>query len=538
MLAVGQQFYGQVGATSPLLCIKVGIVTERSEFMMAALTSATMPNAAIAGARASEQTNPTDEGYGVDHAVVQDAAGKLYDVFASNTPEGRKRLAGRVRAAQTLAQARELGGLGFAVDRIVAFSNGDLKHSSTGDTSVLVAIHHVGQARPLELLTLDDCSSVGTALGAIHRLRPDFLQEAGYPTFATGQIRAQLTAWIKRLCQAGHVPQEITTSWANILETDGLWSFSTCPVHGGLRDGDLLFSGSSITAVTNWQDMQVNDPARDLAWIFAKLDENHRNALLSAYGRMLGNRLDDLIMLRANLWLQMEQVGDFISALNKADNAKIMQFKAQVERLAHQLGVTTAKNRAQTKPKQEAKDRPQRPPSTITVGTLLNESERRRNAAAQQNDSDTTGERHIDAVNMDDSTGDFDATDSQPVRKTKEIVNDATEAFVPAGTQQSQAPSDSTNEREATSVSTFIPERSAKERHESMPSSSTMVISRLETADGNDDTNEESIPASHSEAATVLIPLLERDEATMQKAQAQINRWETEDATDEKPRVE
>ena len=44
-------------------------MTERSEFMMAALTSATMPNAAIAGARASEQTNPTDEGYGVDHAV-------------------------------------------------------------------------------------------------------------------------------------------------------------------------------------------------------------------------------------------------------------------------------------------------------------------------------------------------------------------------------------------------------------------------------------------------------------------------------------
>ena len=52
------------------------------------------------------------------------------------------------------------------------------------------------------------------------------------------------------------------------------------PVHGGLRDGDCAFSGSSITAVTNWQDMQVNDPARDLAWIFAKLDENHRNALL------------------------------------------------------------------------------------------------------------------------------------------------------------------------------------------------------------------------------------------------------------------
>ena len=89
------------------------------------------------------------------------------------------------------------------------------------------------------------------------------------------------------------------------------WSFSTRPVHGGFSDGDLIYSGSSITAITNWQDMQINDPARDLAWVFAKLDETHRNAVITAYGRVLGNRLDDLIMLRANLWVQMEQVGAY-----------------------------------------------------------------------------------------------------------------------------------------------------------------------------------------------------------------------------------
>ena len=54
--------------------------------MMAALASAAMPNATIAGTRDSEQVNATDKGYGIDHAVVQDAAGKLYDTFASNTP--------------------------------------------------------------------------------------------------------------------------------------------------------------------------------------------------------------------------------------------------------------------------------------------------------------------------------------------------------------------------------------------------------------------------------------------------------------------
>ena len=111
--------------------------------------------------------------------------------------------------------------------------------------------------------------------------------------------------------------------------------------------------------------MQINDPARDLAWIFAKLDEAHRNAVLAAYGRMLGNRLDDLIMLRANLWLQMEQVGEFVQALSRADNAKILQFKAQVERLAHQLGVMTQRAKDTAAPAQRSGTKP---PSTITCG--------------------------------------------------------------------------------------------------------------------------------------------------------------------------
>lgn len=547
---------------------------KRSDYMLAALASAVLPNLGVAGVRENVQASATDEAKGIDQTVIQDASGKLYDVYATDTKEGRTRLIRRVKAAQTLAAAREPGGLGFDMDRVVAFAPGDVsrpgqtataqavgqqtqaestpltprKPGPTGETTVMIAVHRDGQARPLDLLTLDDCAAVGTAIGAIHRLPSTFLANAKYPVVTTGQIRSQLTAWIRRLRSAGHVPQEITDSWARIMDTEGLWSFSTCTVHGGFSDGDFLFSGSTITTVTNWQDMQVNDPARDLAWIFGKLDESHRNAVLSAYGRMMGSRLDDLIMLRANLWLQMEQVGDFISALNQADSVKIMQFKAQVERLAHQLGMLTAKNHRPSETRQDEQKAGNRPPSTITVGTLLDESERRRQAAAQQNnDADATGERHIDATDMDDDrTGDFDVTGSQPVRKTKQIVDDATEAFdvtaaehiASAGMVSGNADSDDTSEREESPVSTFVPEQSARERHESLPSSSTIVISTLQTADGSDDTNEEEIPQAHSEAATMLIPLLERDEATMQKAKAEVDRLQAEDATDEKPRVE
>lgn len=365
-----------------------------------------MPDIVVAGVRSSEQANDTDAAAGIDQAVVQDSAGRLYDVYACESEDGRKRLAGRVRAARTLADAKDPNGLGFALDRVLAFVDGEADKDTADGTTVMMAAHTVGVARQLDLLTLDDCAAMGTAIGAIHRLRPNFLQAAQYPVFTTGQIRAQLTAWIKRLQQAGHVPSEITSSWSRIMETEGLWSFATCPVHGGFADGDVLFSGATITAVTNWQNMQVNDPARDLAWIFGKLDESHRNAVLAAYGRMMGSRLDDLIMLRANLWLQMEQVGDFISALSRADSQKIMQFKAQVERLAHQLSAFTAKAGA-SGTSRGAGANGSKPPSTITVGTLLDEGDRRREAAERRRQADEMADPG-DRTDETDRTGSAD----------------------------------------------------------------------------------------------------------------------------------
>ena len=360
--------------------------------MLAALTSAALPSVIVAGVF----PGATHIG-GIDQAQVRDLTGKTYDVYATDDERGRKRLAARVKAAKALADAREPGGLGFAFDRVLAFVPGDNPNGPTGTTAVMVAMHQDGRERDLNLLTLDDCASMGTAIGAIHRLNPMFLTKSGYPVFVTEQIRAQLVAWIARLKHAGHVPPEITNSWAKILETEGLWSFRTCLVHGGFEDGDVRFDSSTITAINNWQNMQVNDPARDLAWIFSKLDEDHRNAVLTAYGRMMGNRLDDLIMLRANLWVQMEQVGEFIQALNKADTQGIIRFKAQVDRLAHQLGVTSRAvddSQAAAKARRAgaagasgaagadvSDDTNDNPPSTITVGTLLKDGERRRAAA-------------------------------------------------------------------------------------------------------------------------------------------------------------
>ncbi|KOA62095.1 aminoglycoside phosphotransferase [Bifidobacterium animalis subsp. animalis MCC 0499] len=454
-----------------------------------------MPNVSVAGVRDSEQDNDTDRAVGIEQAVVQDMRGRLFNVYAAYDPRGKKRLHARGRAAAVVDRSREFAGLGFGTEHVLAFHAGK---DGPEDAAVLITTHPDGVARSLELLTIDDCSSFGTALGAIHRLRPNFITDAHYPVFTTGQIHAQLTAWIKRLRQAGHVPQEITSRWGAIMETEGLWSFSTRPVHGGFSDGDLIYSGSSITAITNWQDMQINDPARDLAWVFAKLDETHRNAVITAYGRVLGNRLDDLIMLRANLWVQMEQVGDFIKALNAGDNDRIMEFKAQVDRLAHKLGVS-ARAAHTARPTSGAAAAPGNAPSTVTVNTLLREDPR---TAAPTNASGFP----------DDSTNETDVTGS---RSYSQVVDDRTNSHPVA------AVDDSTNDSPVLSSETvIIGINDSSSRGTQIVREEDFHYADDDTIGDRTDSTASPVAASRSDAETTVIPLLEREERAMRDARA------------------
>ena len=128
--------------------------------MMAALASAAVPGIAVAGVRDSEQRNATDLLSGIDQAVVQDAAGKVYDILACDGEAGKRRLVRRVRAARTLMESRESAGLSFTMDQVLAFEDGSNPRGRTGGTAVLVAPHHQGASRPLNLPTLDDLSLI------------------------------------------------------------------------------------------------------------------------------------------------------------------------------------------------------------------------------------------------------------------------------------------------------------------------------------------------------------------------------------------
>ena len=99
--------------------------------------------------------------------------------------------------------------------------------------------------------------------------------------------------------------------------------------------------------------------------------------------------------------------------MNRADSQKIIQFKAQVERLAHQLGAFTRK----TAPATTSGAQSSKPPSTITVGTLLNDDDRRKVAAATQ-----AGARVPDDIaDPNDNTDETDRTGSADIKAAGEF---------------------------------------------------------------------------------------------------------------------
>lgn len=338
-------------------------MSQRSSFEIAALASAAMPTLTVATTRRSEQFVLSGDKDDITTAVVADTAGEEYDASICDTADGKERLKARARAAYVLDNTHEPSALGFQLDQLKVFVPGDDPTDATGNTAVLITPHINGDAFQLSDLTEAQCAAAGTSIGAIHRLRGKFIVNAHYPAHASAQIHQQLEQWITSLKAAGHIPGEILKNWTSIISNENLWNFRSCPVHGGFSDGDILFTSTGVSGIRHWEDMQINDPARDLAWIFTELDPTRRNSVIAAYARIMGRRMDDMIMLRAGLWVQMSQVGDFIRALERADTQKIMRFKSQVESLAHEISLLNPSGSS-----------PSADPSTLTVGDLLSSS--------------------------------------------------------------------------------------------------------------------------------------------------------------------
>ncbi len=326
----------------------------------AALTAAVAPKLAPAYVRESEQFLEAGDNDGLQTVVITDSAGKEYDTTIAETKEARTLLARRAKAAILLRKAKEAASLGFHIENVRHFNSGKDSKAIRG-LSIMVTRHYDGDATELTDLTEAQCGAIGTAIGAIHRMNPQFLIASKMPSFDASVIEKQLKGWMRTLSRNPQVPREILNFWQESMSNPTMFDFQCRPVHGGFDSGDVLFQQNDVNAVIHWEDLQVNDPARDLAWMYKYLDADRRDATIAAYARIMGQHVDSMIMLRARLWVQMEQVRDFIAALERADNVAILELKAQLDQLAHQINLEY---------RDDASHHYEHP-NTVTVGDLL-----------------------------------------------------------------------------------------------------------------------------------------------------------------------
>ena len=96
--------------------------------------------------------------------------------------------------------------------------------------------------------------------------------------------------------------------WESLLDDTSVWDFSPTVVHGDLVAERLVVTGEEVTAVLDWDELHVGDPAQDLAWLAVGAEPETVEEVLTAYRASRHGAVDDDLLRRAVLHGEMALV--------------------------------------------------------------------------------------------------------------------------------------------------------------------------------------------------------------------------------------
>jgi aminoglycoside phosphotransferase (APT) family kinase protein len=127
------------------------------------------------------------------------------------------------------------------------------------------------------------------------------IEEAGLPTYTADSYRQRRLSDVDRAAATGHVPATLLARWERELEHVDRWKFVETPVHGDLAGEHVLHVGDEVTAIVDWGEACVADPADDLAWVVAGCDPDAVDTVLEAYAMGRTQTPDRHLLDRARL---------------------------------------------------------------------------------------------------------------------------------------------------------------------------------------------------------------------------------------------
>lgn len=162
---------------------------------------------------------------------------------------------------------------------------------------------------PLELDSLTPgpgpTASLGLAIAQIHELPSALLDAAQAPIYDADSYRRRRLAEVDDAARTSKVPPVLLARWERALEDVALWHFHPTPVHGDLATDNVLMSNGAVSAILNWSNAHVGDPAEDLAWLYAAAPEEALDTLDESYALGRSTPPDAHLGSRATLYSEL-----------------------------------------------------------------------------------------------------------------------------------------------------------------------------------------------------------------------------------------
>lgn len=270
---------------------------------------------------------------GPDHAdeqwaetVLMDTTGSYYQVLAAKTAESQLKLTAAQTITKALRQTVQKSSFPYQLPNYLGTVKGKL-----GLVAVMDQLP--GAGLQTELLTPALATSIGKAIATIHELPRELVQDLDLPARDAAEVRAHLFTEIDEAARTSRVPATLLNRWEQQLENIAMWQFVSCVIHGDLTDAALLHRGEAITAIDNWHDVALGDPAADLAWLIAAMPEEFQDDFLQGYRQVRTIEPDRALLDRALLMSEIALARWLMYGVHH-NNAEVI---ADAENMLHTL---------------------------------------------------------------------------------------------------------------------------------------------------------------------------------------------------------
>lgn len=128
---------------------------------------------------------------------------------------------------------------------------------------------------------------LGRFLYDLHLMPPEYIElrpRAAEVVRTEGRTDAAEKMALTGSILSGVIRAKLETLLAQFLEDDANWRFSPCLTHGDIAPEHVLVdTNGGLAGVLDWGDLEIGDPAADLAWVLGATPSVGER-VLSAYG--------------------------------------------------------------------------------------------------------------------------------------------------------------------------------------------------------------------------------------------------------------